>query len=88
MYSLAKCIEVLGIGCLTDEQMKELIRILDKSMKDHFERAAKRQEQRKDEDYDEVFISFLSFLSCFICAFYYTLFFSLKFIVIFNCTIL
>lgn len=54
MYSLAKCIEVLGASYLTDDQMKELIRILDKSLKEHFERAVKRQEQRKDEDYDEV----------------------------------
>lgn len=36
--------------------MAELIRILDKIMKDHFSKAAARQEKRKDEDYDEVSI--------------------------------
>jgi hypothetical protein len=44
----------LGNGCLTEEAMAELIRILDKIMKDHFSKAAARQEKRKDEDYDEV----------------------------------
>jgi hypothetical protein len=34
--------------------MAELIRILDKIMKDHFSKAEARQEKRKDEDYDEV----------------------------------
>jgi hypothetical protein len=34
--------------------MVELIRILDRIMKDHFSKAAARQEKRKDEDYDEV----------------------------------
>ncbi|GFG38740.1 hypothetical protein Cfor_07043, partial [Coptotermes formosanus] len=53
MHSLAKCIETLGNGCLTEEAMAELIRILDKIMKDHFSKAAARQEKRKDEDYDE-----------------------------------
>ncbi|XP_013418000.1 importin-5-like isoform X1 [Lingula anatina] len=54
MHSLAQCIEKLGNGCLNDHQMSELVRILDKTMKDHFERQAERQEQRKDEDYDDV----------------------------------
>jgi hypothetical protein len=36
--------------------MAELIRILDKTMKDHFSKAEERQEKRKDEDYDEVYI--------------------------------
>ena len=53
MYSMAKCIEVLGIGCLNNDQMTELVRLLDKALKEHFERSVKRQEQRKDEDYDE-----------------------------------
>lgn len=34
--------------------MAELIRILDKIMNDHFAKAVKRQEKRRDEDYDEV----------------------------------
>ncbi|KDR17150.1 importin-5 isoform X1 [Zootermopsis nevadensis] len=54
MHSLAMCIETLGNGSLTEEAMAELIRILDKIMKDHFSKAAARQEKRKDEDYDEV----------------------------------
>jgi len=54
MLSLARCIEVLGNGCLSPEAMQEILRILDKLLKDHFERAAARLEKRKDEDYDEV----------------------------------
>lgn len=53
---LFQCIETLGNGCLTEEAMAELIRILDKIMKDHFSKAVARQEKRKDEDYDEVSI--------------------------------
>jgi hypothetical protein len=53
---LFQCIETLGNGCLTEEAMAELIRILDKIMKDPFSKAAARQEKRKDEDYDEVSI--------------------------------
>jgi len=54
MYSMAKCIEVLGAGCLKEDQMHELMKMLDKVLTDHFERASKRHEKRKDEDYDEV----------------------------------
>ncbi|KAI4504097.1 hypothetical protein M0802_000568 [Mischocyttarus mexicanus] len=54
LYSLAKCIETLGAGCLGTEPMAELLRILDKLLKEHFERAVARLEKRKDEDYDEV----------------------------------
>uniref|UniRef100_A0A1W7RAB9 Importin-5 n=1 Tax=Hadrurus spadix TaxID=141984 RepID=A0A1W7RAB9_9SCOR len=54
MHALAQCIEVLGQGCLIDEHMNEVIRILDKKLKEHFERAQERQEKRKDEDYDEM----------------------------------
>ncbi|XP_076324305.1 importin-5-like isoform X2 [Tachypleus tridentatus] len=54
MHALAKCIEVLGRGCLSEEHMAELLKVLDKSLKDHFERAQERQEKRKDEDYDEI----------------------------------
>ena len=35
--------------------MTELLRILDKLLKEHFDRAVERLEKRKDEDYDEVF---------------------------------
>jgi hypothetical protein len=37
--------------------MLELVRILDKLLKEHFEHAAARQEKRKDEDYDEVILN-------------------------------
>lgn len=54
LYSLAKCIETLGAGCLGAQPMAELLRILDKLLNEHFERAVARLEKRKDEDYDEV----------------------------------
>lgn len=34
--------------------MAELVRILDKLLKEHFTHAEDRQEKRTDEDYDEV----------------------------------
>lgn len=51
---LLQCIEVLGLGFLSQEAMQEMLRILDRLIKDHFERAEARVEKRKDEDYDEV----------------------------------
>lgn len=54
LCSLAKCIETLGAGCLDTQPMAELLRILDKLLNEHFERAVQRLEKRKDEDYDEV----------------------------------
>ncbi|KAK9504651.1 hypothetical protein O3M35_010937 [Rhynocoris fuscipes] len=54
MFSLAKCIETLGKGCMNEESMKELLRILDLLLKQHFERATERLNKRKDEDYDEI----------------------------------
>lgn len=39
---------------MTDESMKELLRIVDLLLKQHFERAVERLDKRKDEDYDEV----------------------------------
>jgi hypothetical protein len=50
---LAKCIEFLGAGCLTDQEMVEIIKILEKHLIKHFEKATEREEARKDEDYDE-----------------------------------
>lgn len=49
-----QCIETLGHGCLAETQMAELLKILDKQLKEHFEREVERLEKRKDEDYDEV----------------------------------
>ncbi|XP_014231665.1 importin-5 [Trichogramma pretiosum] len=54
LYSLAKCIETLGAGCLPAEPMNELLRILEKLFNEHFEKAVARLEKRKDEDYDEI----------------------------------
>ncbi|XP_023934112.1 importin-5 [Bicyclus anynana] len=54
LNSLAKCIELLGTGCLSDEMMAEVLRILNKLLTEHFERATQRREKRADEDYDEV----------------------------------
>lgn len=54
LYSQAKCIETLGAGCLSQQSMAELLRILDKLLNEHFEKAVARLEKRKDEDYDDV----------------------------------
>ncbi|CAG9576082.1 unnamed protein product [Danaus chrysippus] len=54
LNSLAKCIELLGTGCLSDESMAEVLRILNKLLTEHFERATQRRQKRADEDYDEV----------------------------------
>ncbi|CAB3220948.1 unnamed protein product [Arctia plantaginis] len=54
LNSLAKCIELLGAGCLSDEMMAEVLRILNKLLTEHFERATERRQKRADEDYDEV----------------------------------
>ncbi|CAH1781938.1 unnamed protein product [Owenia fusiformis] len=54
MHSFAQCVERMGNGCLSAEVMAELLRILDKTLKDHFMKQQSRQDVRKDEDYDEV----------------------------------
>ncbi|XP_028164572.1 importin-5 [Ostrinia furnacalis] len=54
LNSLAKCIELLGAGCLSEEMMAEVLRILNKLLTEHFERATERRQKRADEDYDEV----------------------------------
>ena len=38
-----QCIEFMGKGCLTDEQIQELVRFLDKTLTEHFTRQAARQ---------------------------------------------
>ena len=43
LAALAKCIEGLGNGCLTEEMMAELIKILDRLLKEHFQRFTERQ---------------------------------------------
>ncbi|KAL0280849.1 UNVERIFIED_CONTAM: hypothetical protein PYX00_002016 [Menopon gallinae] len=54
MHSLAQCIETLGTGCMSEENMDKLMKILSKLLTEHFEREIKRGDKRKDEDYDEV----------------------------------
>ena len=53
LHSLARCVELLGIGCLTEQSMPELIQIIVSTISQHFERQAERNQKRKDEDYDE-----------------------------------
>lgn len=60
LASLSSCIDTLGNGCLVDQSMAELLKILDKLMTEHFERATDRHQKHLDEDYDEVF----DFLNC------------------------
>merc|ERR1719342_1849540 len=47
MYAMAKCIEVMGAGCLGEPGMEETIKLLDKTLDQHYvrqtERAGKRQ---------------------------------------------
>lgn len=67
LYSLAKCIETLGAGCLGAQPMAELLRILDKLLNKHFERAVARLEKRKDEDYDEVRF-YIKHMTSYVCT--------------------
>ncbi|XP_040566990.1 importin-5 [Lepeophtheirus salmonis] len=53
LRSLARCIELLGMGCLNNEQMQELLGTMIKSFTGHFERQEERLAKRKEEDYDE-----------------------------------
>ncbi|UYV65910.1 IPO5 [Cordylochernes scorpioides] len=52
--SLIQCIEKLGKNFITEDMINQILHILDKHLKNHFSRAAERQEKRKDEDYDDV----------------------------------
>lgn len=58
LTSLAGCIETLGNGCMDPTSMAELLRIIDKLLKEHFERASDRHKKHLDEDYDEVLNAF------------------------------
>ncbi|XP_050306794.1 importin-5 [Anthonomus grandis grandis] len=51
--SLARCIEKLGPAYISEESMTEILRIVDKLMNEHFERATDRHTKHLDEDYDE-----------------------------------
>lgn len=54
MDSMAKCVEFLGSGCLTEEWMTSLLSFINRTMSEHFQNEVDRLEKRKDEDYDEV----------------------------------
>lgn len=54
LASLAGCIETLGAGCIDQESMVEMLRILNKLLEEHFERSQDRQKKHLDEDFDEV----------------------------------
>lgn len=53
LHSLAKCIETLGPNCLSQEAMEEVLKIINRFMAEHFEKADKRAQARNEEDYDE-----------------------------------
>lgn len=53
LYSLAKSIETLGPNCLSDEAMKDVLRLISKFMVEHFEKQEKRAQARNEEDYDD-----------------------------------
>ncbi|XP_075873373.1 importin-5 [Nelusetta ayraudi] len=53
MHSFAKCIELMGDGCLSNEHFEELGGILKGKLEEHFKNQELRQDKRRDEDYDE-----------------------------------
>ncbi|XP_053561454.1 importin-5 [Bombina bombina] len=53
MHSFAKCIEVMGDGCLNNEHFEELGGIMKSKLEEHFKNQELRQVKRQDEDYDE-----------------------------------
>ncbi|XP_067116750.1 importin-5 [Osmerus mordax] len=53
MHSFAKCIELMGDGCLNNEHFEELGGILKGKLEEHFKNQELRHAKRQDEDYDE-----------------------------------
>ncbi|KAF5892917.1 importin-5, partial [Clarias magur] len=53
MHSFAKCIELMGDGCLNNEHFEEMGGILKSKLEEHFKNQELRQAKRQDEDYDE-----------------------------------
>ncbi|MGH0142054.1 UNVERIFIED_CONTAM: hypothetical protein FKN15_075219 [Acipenser sinensis] len=53
MHSFAKCIELMGDGCINNEHFEELGGILKAKLEEHFKNQELRQAKRQDEDYDE-----------------------------------
>lgn len=77
LSSLANCIENLGAGCLNAPHMTELLRLIDKLLNEHFERAVARLEKRKDEeDYDDVTkLNYTyNFLEIFLCRLIFSIY--------------
>ncbi|XP_077408613.1 importin-5 [Vanacampus margaritifer] len=54
MHSFAKCIELMGDGCLNNEHFEELGGILKGKLEEHFKNQELRQAKRQDEDYDDL----------------------------------
>ena len=73
LNSMARCIEILGRGCLNEQAMADLVKIMISTMTEHFERQAERNKKRSDEDYDEgkffwlLFGFFLAYIDIFVC---------------------
>ncbi|CAK6979970.1 importin-5 [Scomber scombrus] len=53
MHSFAKCIELMGNGCLNNEHFEKLGGILKGKLEEHFKNQELRQAKRQNEDYDE-----------------------------------
>ncbi|CAL9698324.1 unnamed protein product [Knipowitschia caucasica] len=53
MHAFAKCMELMGDGCLEKAQFEELGGILKAKLEEHFKNQRLRQDKREDEDYDE-----------------------------------
>jgi len=53
MDSFSKCIETLGPGCMSPEQLIHLSKILKEKLELHMEKQKERQDKRQDEDYDD-----------------------------------
>ena len=51
--SLARCVELLGVGCLGEPGMEETVKILDKTMEEHFKRQEERQVCANQQVYHE-----------------------------------
>nr|CAH7769767.1 unnamed protein product [Callosobruchus chinensis] len=51
--SLARCLQKLGAQYVDEATVQEILRIIDKLMQEHFERATDRHKKHLDEDYDE-----------------------------------
>ncbi|KAG7268938.1 hypothetical protein CRUP_002934 [Coryphaenoides rupestris] len=53
MHAFAKCVELMGDGCLNNEHFEELGGIMKGKLEEHFKNQELRQAKRQDEDYDE-----------------------------------